>query len=358
MGKKNFYAVRVGRSGPAIYRTWDECKAQVSGHPGSAFQGFVSLPEAEAYLVGAPAPAADGAAKRPKLTGTAAVPSSSTTAAAPPRAANAFSTMMAARPATAGGVQAGELAVFTDGACQGNQNVAVRANPAGWGAVVVDGCTGDPPVGGSAVAELFGPVELDASSPHFLGAEVGSNNTGELTAVCEALRWLTEHEPSRRAAVICYDSEYASNQAQGIHKAHKNVQLSARSKQLLATARQRRAVRFLHVKGHSNHVWNDAADALANRGAIGQRSAVGGDRRVPPPAVSPPPPAATAPPQGGAASVFDGVDDDALAAIDIDAAVAQARQAAHAAEEARRPSIVPFATPAAPSSLGKRPLDG
>ena len=60
MGKKNFYAVRVGRSGPAIYRTWDECKAQVSGHPGSTFQGFVSLPEAEAYLVGAPAPAADG----------------------------------------------------------------------------------------------------------------------------------------------------------------------------------------------------------------------------------------------------------------------------------------------------------
>lgn len=242
--------------------------------------------------------------------------------------------MMAARPAAAGGVQAGELAVFTDGACQGNQNVAVRANPAGWGAAVVDVCTGEPPVGGSAVAELYGPVELDASSPHFLGAEVGSNNTGELSAVCEALRWLTEHEPSRRAAVICYDSEYASNQAQGIHKAHKNVQLSARSKQLLATARQRRAVRFLHVKGYSNHVWNDAADALANRGATSRRSAVGGDRSAPPPAmsapspaVSVPPPAASVPPYGGAESAFDHVDDDALAAIDIDAAVAQARQA-------------------------------
>ena len=147
--------------------------------------------------------------------------------------------------------------------------------------------------------------------------------------------------------VICYDSEYASNQAQGIHKAHKNVQLSARSKQLLATARQRRAVRFLHVKGHSNHVWNDAADALANRGATGQRSAAGGDRCAPPPA-------APAPPQGGATNAFDDVDDDALAAIDIDAAVAQARQGPAAV--APRPSIVPFATPA-PSSLGKRPLD-
>lgn len=31
-------------------------------------------------------------------------------------------------------------------------------------------------------------------------------------------------------------------------------------------------VRFLHVKGHSNHQWNDRADTLANLGASGQRS--------------------------------------------------------------------------------------
>ena len=40
--------------------------------------------------------------------------------------------------------------------------------------------------------------------------------------------------------VICYDSEYASNQAQGFHRAHKNVLLSAKAKELLQQARRRR----------------------------------------------------------------------------------------------------------------------
>ena len=108
-----------------------------------------------------------------------------------------------------------------------------------------------------------------------------------LSAVCHALQWLSAHESSSRPAVICYDSEYAANQAQGLHQAHKNKQLSAKSKVLLAAARTRRAVRFLHVKGHSGHRWNDAADSLANRGATGARSAAGGDRLPsPPPAPS------------------------------------------------------------------------
>ena len=77
---------------------------------------------------------------------------------------------------------------------------------------------------------------------------------------------------------------YASNQAQGIHKAHKNVALARRSHALLAEARKKRNVRFLHVKGHSGHKWNDAADSLANRGATGARSVAGGDR-LPPPAL-------------------------------------------------------------------------
>jgi ribonuclease HI len=75
--------------------------------------------------------------------------------------------------------------------------------------VAVQGCTGDPPLGGAAIAELFGPVELDPSSPHYLFAKVGSNNTGELSAICEALRWLLHSAPASQPAVICYDSECA-----------------------------------------------------------------------------------------------------------------------------------------------------
>ena len=47
--KKQYYAVRSGRE-PGIYRTWEECKAQVDGYAKAQYKGFVSLEEAEAYM--------------------------------------------------------------------------------------------------------------------------------------------------------------------------------------------------------------------------------------------------------------------------------------------------------------------
>ena len=43
-----------------------------------------------------------------------------------------------------------------------------------------------------AVLQLFGRVVVAPSSPFFLGADKGSNNTGELSAVVEALLWVNE----------------------------------------------------------------------------------------------------------------------------------------------------------------------
>lgn len=46
-----FYAVRKGLT-PGIYKTWDECKAQVSGFPGAEYKSFPNEKDAQAYLTG------------------------------------------------------------------------------------------------------------------------------------------------------------------------------------------------------------------------------------------------------------------------------------------------------------------
>ena len=44
-----FYAVLKGLT-PGIYRSWDECKAQVDGFSGAKYKSFKTLEEAKAYL--------------------------------------------------------------------------------------------------------------------------------------------------------------------------------------------------------------------------------------------------------------------------------------------------------------------
>ena len=46
-----FYAVRKGVN-PGVYKTWDECKAQVSGFPGAEYKSFPNEKDARAYLSG------------------------------------------------------------------------------------------------------------------------------------------------------------------------------------------------------------------------------------------------------------------------------------------------------------------
>eukprot|EP00969_Alexandrium_andersonii_P174734 7726932-Alexandrium_andersonii.AAC.1 len=99
----------------------------------------------------------------------------------------------------------------------------MRSQPAGWGVAVVAG--GPTPGGGHLHAELFGPVVLDQTSDKFLGAEVASNNTGELCGICEALLWLRDCESTGVPAVICYDSVYAAQTTSGEINARKNLRL-------------------------------------------------------------------------------------------------------------------------------------
>ena len=51
MAKNNYYAVRIGKT-PGIYKTWEDCKAQVIGYKGAIYKGFVEKQDAEDFLRG------------------------------------------------------------------------------------------------------------------------------------------------------------------------------------------------------------------------------------------------------------------------------------------------------------------
>ncbi|MFT4615304.1 MAG: ribonuclease HI [Bacteroidia bacterium] len=134
--------------------------------------------------------------------------------------------------------------IFTDGACRGNPG------PGGWGALLRFA---------NNERELFG------------GERDTTNNRMELQAAIEALRALSQ--PC--TAILTTDSVYVKDgitkwlvgwKAKGwktaARKPVKNVDLW----QMLDEQNQRHDVDWRWVKGHSGHIENDRADALANRG--------------------------------------------------------------------------------------------
>ena len=135
---------------------------------------------------------------------------------------------------------------------------------------MVDGGRGGVDRGAIERARFYGPVVTDAAAPPFLGAERATNNTAELTALAEALHYLRE-EGTTGPAVIRPDSEYAAHVALGLTRCKANVALAAAVRALWQSEYARRGGQLwiLKVKGHSGHVWNDAADRAAARGAAG-----------------------------------------------------------------------------------------
>ena len=167
------------------------------------------------------------------------------------------------------------------------------------------------------MAELYGPVVIDSTSPFFLGAAVCSNNTGELTAIGEGLLWLRDCsseilckccQPSASSsssssfsvsskACVCrplsvsirYDSEYAAKSIQGLFNGDKNKDLINTIRKVYNSLinatetakgshqRRRRVVvmNWTKVKAHSGDRWNERADQLATRGISGEMCLVG-----------------------------------------------------------------------------------
>lgn len=155
--------------------------------------------------------------------------------------------------------------IYVDGSCLGNQNVD-EETPAGWGVVVITGSNDLGRGNGEIFHEFNGRVITDPVESKYIGAEVGSNNTAELTAFAEALRWVLS-EGGDSEIVIKTDSQYAGNQATGNWKAKANRELVAHVQALWNEVSELRNLSWDHVKAHSGHRWNERADHLAIRAA-------------------------------------------------------------------------------------------
>lgn len=137
-----------------------------------------------------------------------------------------------------------KIEIFTDGACKGNPG------PGGWGALLVaDG----------KQKELFG------------GEPNTTNNRMEMTAIIEALSAL-----NRPCNVVLHtDSQYVLKgitewiegwKARGWKTAAKAPVKNVDLWLTLDAEQARHHIEWHWVRGHSGHVGNERADALANLG--------------------------------------------------------------------------------------------
>ena len=145
--------------------------------------------------------------------------------------------------------------VYTDGSCLANANVGAGQSDAGWAFVALEN--------GTVVAERSGRVVVDSEGAAFRGAEHGSNNTGELTAVIEAILWARNRTHPTDELVVRYDSQYAANMTDGSWTPTRNFALVASARSVHASALRVMDISFEHVRAHSGDDMNERADRLA-----------------------------------------------------------------------------------------------
>ena len=132
------------------------------------------------------------------------------------------------------------------------------------------------PLGADAAPDfvLHAPVVTQEWHHLWLGARQRTNNTGELSAIGEAMIWLLEECPDdgHQPVVLRYDSVYAANMAQGVWTPSSNEELIITVRGLVEQVQERRVIIWEHVYSHTGQHDNELADEAADRGTKGQVS--------------------------------------------------------------------------------------
>jgi ribonuclease HI len=159
-----------------------------------------------------------------------------------------------------------EYTIYTDGSAFGMNDGkgATKDTPAGWGFVVVEGPTGPNHNEGTVVEEQSGRVITDSNHPLWIGADIGSNNTGELSAIYYALEWAKENATT---VTIYSDSNYALNMTFGNWKPSTNKEMIQVIRLFAEQVANVVTIEHSHIRAHSGFKWNEVADRLADQGA-------------------------------------------------------------------------------------------
>jgi ribonuclease HI len=238
--KKQYYAVRIGRE-PGIYRTWDECKAQVDGYAKAQYKGFGSLEEAEEYMGFVNTNKPD--ARKPS----SAEPFNPPGAPKKKRGTGYSEDETRALEMLETGDRLKHVVIYTDGACLGNPG------PGGYGVVL-----------------LHGKDREEFSR----GFRLTTNNRMEMLACIVGLQTLTEPY----AVTLYSDSQYVINSmTKGWAKRWKknkwkrngeNVPNADLWEKMLDLC-DKHKVKFNWVRGHSGNKENERCDQLARQAALG-----------------------------------------------------------------------------------------
>ncbi|KAJ1925492.1 Ribonuclease H1 [Coemansia sp. S142-1] len=267
----SYYAVRVGRKA-GIYRTWDECKAEVNAYPGAIFKKFKDLNEAQTFA-GPQAPLSSATSEHTSAPGRVNTPMARTHRAAPyiserstgdgqrkPREVgrkltrvNESVTHPTAPPPLVGETE-DKIVVYTDGASSKNGKKGARAG----------------------VGVYFGALDPRNISESLAGPRQ-TNQRAELMAVLRAIETVSS-SGSTKTLVICTDSMYTINcvsvwhykweSCGWVNSAGQQVNNQDLIRAILLSMKEYRgSIQFIHVRGHSGIHGNEQADLLAVQGA-------------------------------------------------------------------------------------------
>ena len=184
-----------------------------------------------------------------------------------------------------------EWLVSTDGSGQKVGRADRTREIAGWGVVIFR----MPLAGDVPDYILHGPVVTQQWDHRWLGARAKTNNTGELSAIGEAMMWLRDEAPDdgKVPVLFRYDSEYAAGLAQSRYEPKTNEELARQVAMITTEVMEKRVIVWEHVYGHTGALDNEMADRAADAGAKGLVSKWSRRWAAPPPA-GPPPAAAKA----------------------------------------------------------------